>query len=44
MQTRISNLLKWIIKALTFSGVSEIVLKHQSGDDAVFHRIEVERL
>lgn len=35
---------EWKTATVTFSEISEIVLKHESGDDTVFHLIEVERL
>ena len=29
---------------VTFLGITELVLNHESGDDTVFHLIEVERM
>jgi hypothetical protein len=34
---------EWKTKTVTLSGITELVLKHESGDDTVFHLIEVER-
>ena len=44
--TRIQNTNsgEWKTKTVTFSGLTEIGLTHESGDDAVFHLIEVERM
>ena len=44
--TRIQNTNSgdWKTKTVTFSGVTELVLSHESGDDTVFHLIEVERM
>jgi hypothetical protein len=35
---------EWKTKIVTFSGITELVLNHESGDDTVFHLIEVERM
>jgi hypothetical protein len=34
---------EWKTKTVTLAGITELVLKHESGDDTVFHLIEVER-
>ncbi len=34
----------WKTKTVTSSDVSEVVLRHESGDDTLFHLIEVEKL
>jgi len=35
---------EWKTKTVTFSGVTDLVLNYESGDDTVFHLIEVERM
>ena len=35
---------EWRTKTVTLSGVTELVLSYESGDDTVFHLIEVERI
>jgi len=44
--TRIQNTNsgEWKTKTVTFSGLTELVLNHESGDDTVFHLIELERM
>jgi hypothetical protein len=34
----------WKTKTVTFSGISDLVLKYESGDDTIFHLIEVDRI
>ena len=34
----------WKTQTITFSGISDLVLMHESGDDTIFHLIEVDRI
>ena len=34
----------WKTQTVTFSGISDLVLKYESGDDTIFHLIEVDRI
>jgi hypothetical protein len=38
-----TNSSEWRTKVVLLSGVAELVLKYESGEDTVFHLIEVER-
>ena len=35
---------RWKTQTVTSSGISDIVLKYESGDDTIFHLIEVDRI
>jgi hypothetical protein len=35
---------EWKTRTVTASGMTELVLKHESGDDTIFHMVEIERM
>lgn len=43
VQIKNTNTGQWKTKTIPFSGLTELSLKHETGDDTLFHLIEVER-